>query len=145
MSQEEVMLLLRTPPSAIAATEVLGRHFAEWCGKFKIFVTDTGFTTATGHSVYPAHAITETDGTVWLSALPSFEQSGIRGRVERNTCFRKMLASAAVSPNRAPDGLALLIARTPYQVIFQNTKTAGGDHIINVAFINRASVQSSEG
>jgi len=116
---------------------VLRKHFTSWCARFKIFPTDSGFATETGHVVYPAHGVVEADGTVWLSTLASFDQSGIRGHVENHPGFRDMLANASRTPDRAPDGIALLIGRTPYQVIFQNTTEAGGDHIINVAFINR--------
>lgn len=142
MPTEEIML--RSPIAAMNADGVLARHFTDWCVKFKIFVTESGFETETGHTVYPAHAITESDGTVWLSALASFEQSGIRAHVEENQSFRDMLTTVAASPDRAPDGLALLIAGTPYQLIFQNTKAAGGNHIVNVAFINRGSLQATE-
>ncbi|WP_179020012.1 hypothetical protein [Paenarthrobacter nitroguajacolicus] len=117
---------------------MLERHFTTWCARFKIALGDSGFTTETGRVVYPAHGVTEADGTVWLSTLASFDRSGIRGQVEHNPHFRRMLLDVAKSPDRAPDGIALLIGRTPYQVIFQNTKEAGGDHIVNVAFINRA-------
>ncbi|BCW45579.1 hypothetical protein [Arthrobacter sp. StoSoilB5] len=120
---------------------VLGRHFAAWCARFKIFPTDSGFTTETGHAVHPAHGIIEADGTVWLSALASFDESGIRGQVENHPGFREMLATVSAAPDRAPDGIVLLIGQTPYQVIFQNTTEAGGDHIINVAFVNRAPCQ----
>ncbi|MGO4590172.1 hypothetical protein [Paenarthrobacter sp. 2TAF44] len=122
---------------------VLRKHFAAWCARFKIFPTDFGFATETGHVVYPAHGVIEADGTVWLSTLASFDQSGIRGHVENHPGFRDMLANASKTPDRAPDGIALLIRRTPYQVIFQNTTEAGGDHIINVAFINRKTLHRS--
>ncbi|WP_309076332.1 hypothetical protein [Paenarthrobacter sp.] len=116
---------------------MLENHFTTWCARFKITRGESGFTTETGHAVYPAHGVTEADGTVWLSTLASFDRSGIRGQVENNPRFRRMLIDVAKVPDRAPDGIALLIRGTPYQVIFQNTKDAGGDHIINVAFINR--------
>ncbi|BCW36333.1 hypothetical protein StoSoilA2_23890 [Arthrobacter sp. StoSoilA2] len=119
---------------------VLRKHFTSWCARFKIFPTESGFATETGHIVYPAHGVVEADGTVWLSTLASFDHSGIRGHVENHPGFRSMLAHASRTPDRAPDGIALLIGHTPYQVIFQNTVEAGGDHIINVAFINRTAM-----
>ncbi|BCW06435.1 MULTISPECIES: hypothetical protein [Micrococcaceae] len=123
---------------------VLRKHFTLWCARFKIFPTESGFATETGHVVYPAHGVIEADGTVWLSTLASFDQSGIRGHVENHPGFRDMLAHASKTPDRAPDGIALLIGRIPYQVIFQNTTEAGADHIINVAFINRKSLYRND-
>jgi hypothetical protein len=125
------------------ADGILGRHFTQWCAKFKIFPLDMGYGTESGYAAYPAHAVTESDGTVWLTALDSFEESGIRGNVEENKSFRSMLIIAAALPDRAPDGIALLIAGQPYQVIFQNTEAAGGDHIINVVFVRRAKIHNA--
>ena len=125
------------PAAAADPSGVLNRHFTNWCAKFKIFRTADGFETATGHVVYPAHAIREADGTVWLSALEGFEKSGIRGQVEKDASFLETLLAAANSPTRIPLGLALLIGGTRYQLVFQNSSETGGDHIINVAFINR--------
>jgi hypothetical protein len=55
-----------------------------------------------------------------------------------------MLNIAAALPDRAPDGNALLIAGQSYQVIFQNTEAAGGDHIINVVFVRRARIHNAQ-
>jgi hypothetical protein len=51
------------------ADGILGRHFTQWCAKFKIFPLDMGYGTESGYAAYPAHAVTESDGTVWLTAF----------------------------------------------------------------------------
>jgi hypothetical protein len=130
--------------SVADADGILGRHSTEWCAKFKIFPTNMGYGTESGYAAYPAHAVIESDGTVWLTALNTFEESGVRSNVEQNESFRSMLNIAAALPDRAPDGNALLSAGQSYQVIFQNTEAAGGDHIINVVFVRRARIHNAQ-
>ncbi len=129
--------LLDTTAPAPYRDDILRRHLTEWCAKFKVFPEGNRFISVTGRAVYPAYVVTEADGTTWLSTLATFEESGIRGRIENNQTFQDMLLHAAASPDRCPDGLALIINDRPYQVIFQNTEEAGSDHIINVAFITK--------
>ncbi|MEO3939450.1 hypothetical protein V3C41_00010 [Paenarthrobacter nicotinovorans] len=114
---------------------VMRRHFVEWCAKFDISPVGDRFETSSGRTAYPAHAITEPDGHVWLSGLIGLEQAGILGHVEKMASFRHMLREASEMPENCPDGLTFVINGSPFQVIFQNSDDTGGSHIINVAFI----------
>ncbi|MGO4431726.1 hypothetical protein AB4Y88_00050 [Paenarthrobacter sp. RAF9] len=116
-------------------------HLVRWCARFKISPTEAGFATESGHTVYPALAITETDGTIRFSAPAYFEHSGIRGHIETRPAFRDMLNSIGSDPEGGPDGLLMIINNKRFQVIFQNLHETGANHIINVAFIDRSSGQ----
>lgn len=116
-------------------SRILLRHFTKWCAKFQVFPEGDRFASLSGRSAYPGYSITESDGTVWMATLETFDESGIRGQVENNRTFRQMLLRAASAPDL--DEVILLIGETSYQVIFQNTQDTGGPHIINVVFIQR--------
>lgn len=115
---------------------VLRTHFTEWAKEFDVEPTDAGFADENGNLAYPAHAITEPDGRVWLSTLDAFDASGIRGHVEENPFFRSMLVQAITLPNNPIGSLYLAVNGIIYRVVFQNIKPAGlGKPIINVLFI----------
>lgn len=114
---------------------ILRPHFTEWAKEFKVYPSGTGFVDENGNAAYPAHAVCEPDGRVWLSTLKGFDESGIRGHIEENGFFQTMLIQAATLPDNPVGGLNLEINGTPFRIIIQNTKPGQGKPIINVLFI----------